>query len=211
MPGLPSGHDAESDPTGWFEPLYARGEREGTPPPWGDEGEPNRVLAAWARERGLDGHGRTAAVVGVGLSGDAEHLASIGFDTLGFDVSPTAVRVAAQRSTQPNARYEVGDLLALPAAWRGAFDLVAELWTVQALPVAIRDEAVAAIASLVAPGGTLFASGHVRADDAPPSDGPPWLLTRAEMARFGAGPLRTVALDDVDGMWRGEYVRERDR
>jgi Methyltransferase domain len=211
------------DPTGWFEPLYAKGAREGTPPPWGDEGAPNPVLAAWLDERGIDGGdgARTAAVVGVGLSGDAEHLAARGFATLGFDVSPTAVRVARERSTQPRARYEVGDLLALPSQWRGAFDLVAELWTVQALPVAVREQATAAIASLVAPGGTLLAGGHVPpgGEDraAAPEDGPPWLLTRAEMERFGAPPLRTVALDVVRvpssdyAFWRGEYARERDR
>ena len=36
-----------------------------------------------------------------------------------------------------------------------AFDLVAECITVQALPVALRTQAVDAIASTVAPGGTL--------------------------------------------------------
>jgi len=34
---------------------------------------------------------RRALVVGSGLGDDAEHVASLGFDTLAFDVSPTAI------------------------------------------------------------------------------------------------------------------------
>jgi SAM-dependent methyltransferase len=196
------------EPTGWFEPLYAERDTQGDAPPWHSD-EPRPLLVSWAAERGLRGDGRRAAVVGAGLGTDAEHVASLGFDTLGFDVSPTAVRLANERSTHPNARYEVGDLFALPDAWLGAFDLVVEIWTVQALPVDVRAEATAAIRSLVAPGGTLLAISWARGDDEPlpPPDHPPWPLTRAEFEAFGAAPLRVGRVDFIDPFLRGEFLR----
>jgi SAM-dependent methyltransferase len=199
---------AAGRPTGWFEPLYARAEATGDAPPWHrDEARP--LLVDWAQEQDLRGEGRTAAVVGAGLGSDAEYLAGLGFDdVLGFDVSPTAVRVAAERSTHANARYEVGDLFALPGAWRGAFDLVVEIWTVQSLPLDVRAEAIAAIASLVAPGGRLLAIAWERADaDGPLRAEPPWPLTRAELESFGAPPLRSVKIERIDDFLRGEFAR----
>lgn len=196
------------EPTGWFEPLYAERDAKGTAPPWHSE-EARPLLVEWATKRGLRGDGQRAAVVGAGLGTDAEYVASLGYDTLGFDVSPTAVRLASERSAQPSARYEVGDLFALPDAWRGAFDLVVEIWTVQALPLDVRAEATAAIASLVAPGGTLLAISWARADDEPPPppDHPPWPLTRAEFDAFGAPPLRAVEVEHLDPFLRGEFTR----
>ncbi|MCW2984152.1 MAG: class SAM-dependent methyltransferase [Conexibacter sp.] len=201
---------AAGDPTGWFEPLYAATERAGTAPPWDLPG-PRPVLEAWATERGLRGEGRRAVVVGAGLGADAEFVASLGFATLGFDVSATAMRIAGERSAHPNARYEVGDLLALPPAWVGAFDLVVESLTVQALPPAIRDAAIAGVSRLVAPGGTLLVVSSARADGEPLAAGPPWPLTRAEVGRFATSvdpPLRIAALDLVAPFWRAELRRE---
>jgi SAM-dependent methyltransferase len=200
------------DATGWFEPLYAHRDAAGAAPPWHSE-DARPLLVEWATANAVRGEGRRAAVVGAGLGTDAEFVASLGFDTLGFDISPTAVRLANERSTQPRARYEVGDLFALPPAWLQAFDLVVEIWTVQALPVDVRAEATRAIASLVAPGGTLLAIAWARADDEPlpPPDHPPWPLTRAEMEAFGAPPLRTTRLAHADPFWVGEFARERDR
>ncbi len=52
--------------------------------------------------------------------------------------------------------YQVADLLALPPRWQGAFGLVAEVYTVQALFGPAREAAIAALPGLVAPGGTLL-------------------------------------------------------
>jgi hypothetical protein len=111
----------------------------------------------------------------------------------------------------------VADLLALPPAWRGAFDLVVEIFTVQALPDPPRGDAIAAVASLVAPGGTLFAVQFRHPDDDdPPStgpdgtgpDGPPFPLTRDTMTSFAATALSLVRLEALPGpRWRAEYHR----
>jgi SAM-dependent methyltransferase len=187
---------AAGDPTGWFEPLYAATAEAGTAPPW-DRDDARPLVAQWLRANAGDGAARRAVVVGSGLGADAELVGALGFDTLGFDISPTAVEIARSRSSHANVAYATGDLLALPAAWVGAFDLVVESYTVQALPDPPRAAAIGGVASLVAPGGTLLVLAIAR-EPGEPADGPPWPLTRAEIASFatlGPAALETVAIE----------------
>jgi hypothetical protein len=78
------------------------------------------------------------------------------------------------------------------------------------LPVSLRARAVAAVASLVAPGGRLLVVENVRADDAPVSERPPWAFSRAEIASFADHGLAAVAVEQsAEGMprWGAEFVR----
>ncbi|RJK94934.1 class I SAM-dependent methyltransferase [Vallicoccus soli] len=175
--------------------------------PW-DRSAPHPLLRTWTAGRGLRGEGRTAVVVGSGLGADAEHLASLGFRTTGFDVAPTAVRLARERHPGSPVSYEVADLLALPAAWRGAFDLVVEVYTLGALPDPPRSDAARAVAGLVAPGGTLLAVAFRRTPATGPADGPPFPLARAEVEALATGGLEVVAVEEHDGPhWRAELHR----
>jgi 2-polyprenyl-3-methyl-5-hydroxy-6-metoxy-1,4-benzoquinol methylase len=83
--------------------------------------------------------GRSAVVVGCGFGRGAEHLAGLGFRTVAFDISPTAVRAARARHPDSPVRYQTADLLDPPTGWRPGFDLVLESMTVQALPVELRE------------------------------------------------------------------------
>ena len=149
----------------------------------------------------LDGTGRSAVVVGCGLGADAAYLAGLGFATTGFDVSPTAVQQARERHAGAGVDFEVGDLLDLPAAWRGAFDLVVEIFTVQALPDPPRSDAIAAVPGLVAPGGTLLAV-EFRSDGSQPDDqGPPFPQDRDAML----GARRATCWRS--SRWRSSRVR----
>jgi SAM-dependent methyltransferase len=206
---------ANDDATGWFEPLYAAADEADGAPPWNSD-RPRALLEQWTELRDLDGTGRSAVVVGCGLGADAEHVASLGFATTAFDLSPTAIRLAREHHAGSAVDYRVADLLALPAAWRRAFDLVVECWTVQALPDPPRAAAIAVIADLVAPGGTLVVVAHARTDDGPDdaAAGPPWPQPRATIDAFAAGGLELVdpALvpDPERGGrpgWRAEYRR----
>jgi len=197
--------------TGWFAPLYTAargGERQ---IPW-DRGEAHTLLQEWTAARGLRGEGRRALVVGAGLGFDAEHLAALGFATTAFDVAPTAVDMARERFPGSAVDYRVADLLDLPREWTGAFDLVVEIITVQALPEELRTPATTAVASTVAPGGTLFVISGIR--DGAPEPGPPWPLTREQVEAFAAGDLELRSLDRVpipglpgEGRWRAELTR----
>ena len=95
-------------------------------------------------------------MVGCGVCDDPVFLAGLGCEVTAFDVSPTAVAEARRRFAGSPVNFQVADLLAPPPAWVGAFDLVAELYTVQALYGQARDAAIRALPGLVAPGGTLL-------------------------------------------------------
>jgi SAM-dependent methyltransferase len=197
-------------PTAWFETLYAGAEAGHDVVPW-DRGEPHPVLVAWARERALDGTGRSALVVGCGLGDDAEFVAGLGYATTAFDISPTAVAMARSRHPGRLVSYVAADLLDLPASWRRAFDLVVESLTLQAMPDPPRAAAIACVGEPVAPGGTLIVNARFRADGAPDADGPPWALERAEIEALGASGLVPVRLEVVDRnqvpRWRAEFRR----
>jgi SAM-dependent methyltransferase len=202
---------AAGDPTGWFEQLYAQAQTGAAQVPW-DRPEANPLVVDWARGTNRAGGGRSALVVGCGPGRDAEFVAGLGFATTGFDISPTAIRVARERHPASPVDYRVADLLTPPAAWAEAFDLVVECNNVQALPRSLRARATAAVAAFVAPGGTLLvvaAAATVRG-----ADGPPWPLTRAEVSAFAAGGLTEVSVEKVavpdDPLverWRAVFTR----
>ena len=143
----------------------------------------------------LSGAGKRAMVVGCGLGADAEYVAALGFRTTAFDVSESAISIAQTRHPGSQVDYRTADALHLPAEWRRAFDLVVEIYTVQALPLSLRGDIIAAVADLVADGGTLIVIQAARRDIAEPPDGPPWPLHRSEIDRFAAEGLRPVRVE----------------
>jgi hypothetical protein len=123
------------------------------------------------------------------------------------------VRIARRRFPESRVDYRVADLLDPPAEWRGAFDLVFESLTVQSMPPSLHAEAIARVAGMVAPGGTLLVLSGGR-DEGDAADGPPWPLTRAEIDAFATGGLEAVRIEDLRDAgnpavrrWRAEYRR----
>jgi SAM-dependent methyltransferase len=172
---------AAGDPTGWFEALYASAGGDASAIPWGDL-RPNPNLTQW-----LDAHplppGLRAMVVGCGLGDDAQELARRGMKVTAFDVAPTAIEWCRRRFGDTAVTYVVGDVLAPPAAWRGAFDFVLESYTLQALPPGPRAKAARNVADFLAPSGRLLVICRGRN----PGDAEgslPWPLTRGELAKF---------------------------
>jgi len=173
------------DPTAWFERLY----REGLDVvPWA-ELRPNPNLLP------LDGKGKTALVIGCGLGDDAQQLAKWGFVTTAFDISPTAIEKCRERFPESTVRYEVADLLNVPKDWRETFDFVLEIYTVQALPPAIRQRAIEGASSFVKPGGKLLLVARGRDETDPPGE-LPWPLTRRELLLFTQYGLREESFED---------------
>ena len=204
---------AANDPTGWFNELYTAGAKGTVTMPW-DHETPQAEFGRWLQDQSPDvGAGRSAIVVGCGLGADAEYLARFGFRTSAFDISDSAVALAKARHRGSPVTYSVADVFDLPTDWAKAFDLVVEIYTVQALPLSLRQQAITSIAGLVAPGGRLLAIQVIRPDGVPAPDGPPWPLTRAEIDGFtaaGLRPVETEQLVDSGGIarWRAEFTRD---
>jgi SAM-dependent methyltransferase len=203
---------AAGDPVGWFDELYRAADAGQVDVPW-DRDEPNPVLVEWVRDRGVTGRGRRALVVGAGLGRDAEFVASLGFHTTAFDVSPTAIALARSRYPHSSVDYLVANLLDPPADWAGAFDLVVEVYTMQAMPRSVRSAAMASVTTMVSSDGTLIVvQGKPPTDDVN-APGPPWMLTRSEIGAFAEteSQLRTVEIAVIDSpsglRWRAEFRR----
>jgi SAM-dependent methyltransferase len=203
---------AAGDPTGWFEQLYSAAALGTATVPW-DRHAPSPLLAHWAQERGLHAQvPQRALVVGCGTGDDAEFIAALGYATVAFDISPSAIRAARGRYPGSAVDYRTADLMAAPADWRQRYDLVIESMTLQALPGAVRAVAVTCLAPLVAPGGMLLVLARGRAAGEA-DQGPPWSLTRAEIDAVAGRELTVTGVREVippsgDGWrWQAEYRR----
>ena len=179
----------------WFDALYASAAGEAERVPWARL-SPNPYYAEWADQYLPRGCGRSALVVGCGLGDDAEDLAARGYETTAFDVSPAAVAWCLKRFPNTAVRYRVADLLDHPPAWHRGFDVVLEVFTLQALPEALRSRAVRHMADCLAPGGTLLVVTQGR-DEADALGAVPWPLTKAQVRAFGWHGLREVSFDEL--------------
>ncbi len=180
------------DAVGWFERLYAEAHRGDAIVPWADLA-PNPHVVEWL-EREAPAPGR-ALDIGSGLGDGAEALAQRGFEVVAFDVSATAIAEARRRFPSSRVDYRVADLLALPEAFVGAFDLVIECYTLQVLPPEARAQAIAALHRSLAPGGALLVVARGREPEEPPGQ-MPWPLTRAEVEAIASPGLARVSFED---------------
>jgi len=182
-------------PNDWFEEFYARAEGDHRRVYWADLA-PNPKLTRW-----LDTYppvpGARAVTVGCGLGDDAEALAASGCRVAAFDISESAIAMCRRRYPASEVDYLVGDLFTPPAKWRRGFDLVYECNTIQILVGRARQDAVAAIADLVAPGGVLLVSCRSR-EVGQGLDDWPLALDRPEIDRFLTAGLEEIHFDAYD-------------
>jgi len=187
----------EGDATGWFDALYREAAGDNEKIPWADL-EPNKYFRAWAERLGLKGNGRKALVVGCGLGDDAVYLDDLGFDVTGFDISPTAIQWAKRLHAERNIQFEVADLFEPFRGWLGIFDFVLEVYTIQPLPLEMRERAIDAVAAFVAPGGELVVVTRGREDEEPVEE-LPWPLSRKDLSRFEADGLKQTHFEIMPG------------
>ena len=185
-------HLKKGDPLGWFEALYSVAGEDFTIIPWADL-LPNPNLVEWLDQRGL--FSGLALKVGSGLGDDAEELARRGLETTAFDISPSAIKRSRTRFPDSTVSYFVEDLFLAPNEWSGKFDLVVESYTLQVLPPDLRARAIEAIASFVAPGGTLLVIARGREPNEPEGK-MPWPLTMDEISLFRNHELKETSFED---------------
>lgn len=184
----------KGDATGWFDALYAEAGGNPSKIPWADL-EPNPNFVGWLEKHPLDGAGKKAIVVGCGLGDDSEELARFNFQVTAFDISPKAIEWAKKIHPETKVNYLVADLFDLPDEFKGAFDFVPEVYTVQALPLDLRDKAIKAIAELVAPNGELLFVGR-GGDEGETTETPPFPLRKSELDKFVRCGLNEVEFED---------------
>jgi len=185
---------AEGDFTGWFETLYAGANQNLDSVPWA-HAHVHPLLTGWLEKHPLDGKGKRALVLGSGLGDDAEHLAQLGFDVTAFDISESAIEWAQKRFPDTTVDYQVADLFNLPEAWQGQFDFVLEIFTVQSLPLNLRESALSAIPPLLKEGGQLLFACLGREHAVVPQ-GPPWAISRTELEILEDGGLSIENAED---------------
>lgn len=179
----------------WFEELYARAESSGLSlVPWADL-EPNPNLVAWLDREDVDGKGKSALVVGCGLGDDAEELSRRGFQVTAFDVSGSAIAIAAKRFANSAVEYVAADLFQPPEDWACRYDLVHEAYTLQVLPGRLRQKALGQLAGFLAPDGKLLLIARARDDAEDPGD-LPWPLTLTELDAVTGFGLDRIAVED---------------
>lgn len=206
----PGGVDADPHRREWFEAVYDLAGDDAAGVPWAGLA-PHPLLTQWLAGRSLAG--LRALDVGSGLGDNAEALAAAGATVTAFDLVPRAIDWATRRFPQSPVTYVAADLFHAPPEWRGAFDLVHELYTLQALPDTLLPDAARALASFVAPGGALLVISRAR-DEGQTIYGPPWPLTRAQIEALALDGLRIESLEDIPATdtsvrhWRALFRRE---
>lgn len=187
----------KGDATGWFDALYREAEGDNGRIPWADL-EPNRYFVEFAKKTNLQGNNRKALVVGCGLGDDARFLHDLDFRVTAFDISETAINWARELHAGTDIDFEVADLFAPFRGWLGAFEFVLEIYTIQPLPLDMREKTIDAISSFVADGGKLVVITRGREDDEIPLE-LPWALSRKDLSRFEANGLKQKYFEEMPG------------
>ena len=177
---------------GFFETMYQSADRDRQRLGWTKPG-PAPILTAWL-EKEPRPPGR-AMVVACGVGDDAEHLASLGWDVSAFDISPTAIEWAQERTPDTTVDYRVADLFALPEEWRRAFDLVVEVFTIQSIHPNETARAISSVAELVSDGGTLLVY-TLTSSDLDRRNGPPWPVDPVALEGFTQAGLVVAQRED---------------
>ncbi len=187
----------KGDACGWFEALYTEAAGDHEHIPWADL-EPNRFLVEWEKTKNLKGNGRKALVVGCGLGDDAKFLYERGFDVTAFDVSEKAIEWAKKIHAGTGIKFYVADLFNPPQDWHRAFDFVLEVYTIQALPLNLREKTIDAISGFVAENGELIVVQRFRENDEI-AEGLPWALSPNDLKRFEENGLKLENFSEFDG------------
>ncbi len=124
----------------------------------------------------------SVAVPGCGTGHDVRAFAAAGFVAHGFDLAPSAIALAGEKTQAAGlaAKFTLADFL--HDAPPQLFDWVFEHTLFCAIQPAEREEYVRAVLRWLKPGGQYLSVNYFITDD---KDGPPWPTTRAEqLARF---------------------------
>ncbi len=132
------------------------------------------------------------------MGDDARFLADLGFDVTAFDISATAIEWARRLHSKTDIKFFVADLFNPPKEWFQAFEFVLEVYTIQPLPLEMREQVIDAIANFVAFRGKLVVVTRGREDDEIPAE-LPWALSKKDLSRFEKNNLKQTDFAEMLG------------
>lgn len=122
----------------------------------------------------------TVCVPGCGTGHDVRAWAQAGFNALGLDIAPSAIRLAEAKTRVAGlaAQFKLADFLRDAPPFQ--FDWLFEHTLFCAINPAERDDYVRAVLRWLKPGGQYLAVNYLIVED---SEGPPFPTTREEQLR----------------------------
>ncbi len=172
--------------------------------PW-EKGAAHPGLLEFLRKSPLRGD---VLVPGCGYGHDVRAIASTADLVVGLDIAPGAVAAADAVPCVGGERYMQGDLFAMPARMRGAFDWVFEHTCFCAIPTARRADYVEAVAGALKPGGHLLAIFYLDPGLDPGEEGPPFGVTTSELDAFFGERFQTLGEWHPSATFPGREGRE---
>ncbi|HEX9047240.1 MAG TPA: methyltransferase domain-containing protein [Verrucomicrobiae bacterium] len=147
------------------------------------------------------------AVPGCGAGHDVREFAQAGFAACGFDIAPSAIARAEEKSRAAKlagtVKFQLADFLHDSPPQK--FDWLFEHTLFCAIQPSERDDYVRAVLRWLKPGGTYLAVNYIITED---ENGPPWPVTREELvARFS--PHFDLQSDWVPRSYPNRTDRER--
>lgn len=174
--------------------------------PW-DKGDASPPLTAWVTKNRPLGR---AMVPGCGTGHDVVMLAEAGLESMGVDLSTTAVHRARAAYPEHQTRFHHGDLFDLPTEWSGSFDYVFEHTCLCALQPEQRTAYETAVHSLLRPGGLLVGIWFINPEMDPGESGPPFGISLEELDQLFPTARWTREEDEVPSTaYEGREGRER--
>ncbi len=121
----------------------------------------------------------TVCVPGCGTGHDVREFAAAGFETHGFDIAPSGIRLAEEKTKQAGleATFQLADFLRDEPPQK--FDWLFEHTLFCAIQPGEREEYVRAVLRWLKPDGNYLAVNYL----IPDIDGPPFGTTRAEILK----------------------------
>ncbi|HEX4342874.1 MAG TPA: methyltransferase domain-containing protein [Verrucomicrobiae bacterium] len=143
--------------------------------PW-EKGAPSPGLVDFLAEHKELKRG-SVAVPGCGTGHDVREFARAGFDAFGFDIAPSAIRLAEERTKAAGLKATFRQVDFLQKKPPQLFDWVFEHTLFCAIEPAERDLYVQAAIRWLKPGGNYLAVNYI----IPNTEGPPFGTTRDEL------------------------------
>jgi SAM-dependent methyltransferase len=143
--------------------------------PW-EKGEPSPGLVDFLSAHNDLPRG-TVLVPGCGTGHDVRAWAQAGFDVTGFDLAPSAIRLAQERTAAAglSAQFKLGNFLDDPPTQQ--FDWIFEHTLYCAIDPRRRDDYIRAVLRWLKPGGQFLAVHYMIRD----ADGPPFGCAQQEL------------------------------